>query len=258
VLANRPALQAAGLILWKDVRNYVVLLQYTMREQRRQSHMLLFQARRDGKLTCTETAKVPPDGDKFLMLSRSGGEVRGVFGPDGTRWFTPENLSAKFPDAAKVGVTAWNLTTAPYDVELTDFTVSYPLPTDAFGPGMLMFGPRNTANPYPAAPGTVISPTGTADVDRSGRWDLYALSEMMTQTPILVVAGAVLACLLALWVGLRKRAPRTVAEPKTGPPPFSTAATPEVVPPILQEIQEERNAVVNQPEPGPDTRPEGT
>ncbi len=252
VLANRPALQAAGLILWKDAQNYVVFLRYVMREQRRQSHMILLQARRAGKRTCTETVKVPADESSFLMLSRRDGEVRGLFGPDGRRWLAPENLSTKFQDAAQVGVTAWNLTTAPYVVELTDFAVTDPPPPNSLLPGVLLFDSTGAGTTYASAAPSPI--TNGPELDRSGRWDLNALSEMMTKTPVLVVVGAVLACLLALWVRLKGRAPRPVA--RDVPPP--NAAAPDLVLPILQELQDERNAVANNPERAPDPRPEGS
>jgi regulation of enolase protein 1 (concanavalin A-like superfamily) len=102
--------QGAGLILWRDPKNYVRLERSvrTARGRMALSSEALLEIVKGGK-TLGYTYPPVPERPLFVRIQRLKGELNFMYGPDGKQWITHPKLAIVFPAKVQVGLVASNM-----------------------------------------------------------------------------------------------------------------------------------------------------
>jgi regulation of enolase protein 1 (concanavalin A-like superfamily) len=105
----------AGLLVWKDDRNYVRLERAA--EGNAGSHYAFLQGLIDGKEVCLEQRDID-DKDTYLSVTREGNNFTFETSADGSEWTKLKALELKLPEQLKAGVAAINTTTSPFSATI--------------------------------------------------------------------------------------------------------------------------------------------
>ena len=112
----------AGLIVWKDERNYLRLERAVALIRGVATPYLNYELREDGRLTLTRGIPIK-DHSHFLKLERANGEIRAWHSPDGSRWSELPDRPVSIAGRVQVGVVAINSSKQPLRAELERFRI---------------------------------------------------------------------------------------------------------------------------------------
>jgi regulation of enolase protein 1 (concanavalin A-like superfamily) len=120
---NQISYVGAGVLVWKDDRNYVRLERAS--EGNAGSHYAFLEGFLDGKEVCSEQRGVE-DKDTYLSVTRQGNNFTFAASADGSEWTKLKTLELKLPEQLKAGVAAINTT-------ISQFSTTIEVPTSAEG-----------------------------------------------------------------------------------------------------------------------------
>jgi regulation of enolase protein 1 (concanavalin A-like superfamily) len=112
---NQLSYVGAGVLIWKDDRNYLRLERAA--EGNAGSHYAFLEGFLDGKEICSEQRDVE-DRDAYLSVTRQGNNFTFETSTDGSEWTKLKTLELKLPDQLKAGVAAINTTTSPFSATI--------------------------------------------------------------------------------------------------------------------------------------------
>jgi len=112
----------AGLIVWKDGRNYLRLERAVASIKERDTPYLNYELREDGRLTISHGITTR-DRPLHLKIERSGGEILAWQSEDGRKWSALPGMSVPFRGKVEVGVLAVNASRRPLRAELEQYTL---------------------------------------------------------------------------------------------------------------------------------------
>ena len=107
----------AGLIVWKDGRNYLRLERAVASIKGRDTPYLNYELRKDGLLT-TSHGITTNDHPLHLKVERAGGEILAWQSEDGRQWSALPGMSVPFRGKVEVGVLAVNASRRSLRAEL--------------------------------------------------------------------------------------------------------------------------------------------
>jgi regulation of enolase protein 1 (concanavalin A-like superfamily) len=110
----------AGLIIWKDGRNYLRLERAVASIKERDTPYINYELRKDG-LLAKSLGITTRDRPLHLRIERSGGEVQAWQSADGRQWSSLPGMSVPFQGKVEVGVVAVNSSRRPLRAELEGF-----------------------------------------------------------------------------------------------------------------------------------------
>ena len=120
----------AGLIVWKDDRNYLRLERAVGMINGRTTPYLNYELRKDGRLTHSQGIPIK-DHPLYLKIRRAGGEIQAWRSPDGSRWSELPSLRFPTDDRVMVGVVAINSSHHPLRAELEQLRIDKSPGTEA-------------------------------------------------------------------------------------------------------------------------------
>ncbi len=112
----------AGLVVWKDDRNYLRLERAVATIRGRSTPYLNYEQRRDGRLTLSLGIPIE-DHPIHLKIDRVDGVVRAWRSPDGSKWSLLPDLPASMINRVEVGVVAINSSSRLLRAELERFRI---------------------------------------------------------------------------------------------------------------------------------------
>lgn len=119
----------AGLVLWEDQRNLLILARNAWHSPGGQYHCFapLFELFEDGRGRPTNppvTSAAAFRGESTaLYLERKGDTIRGAYSHDGRTWEGWRQTTARIPKNAQVGITVLNTSSKPFAVTFDGFKV---------------------------------------------------------------------------------------------------------------------------------------
>ncbi len=125
-IEGRTAFNGAGILLWKDARNYVRLERAAIENGGQRRHYVNFELRKDGQMIAIpalDLVRDIPDAPTYLRLERRGGKLIPSTGGDGLQWQAWPSIADEFPAGLKLGVAAINSASAPFTAEFREFQV---------------------------------------------------------------------------------------------------------------------------------------
>jgi regulation of enolase protein 1 (concanavalin A-like superfamily) len=105
----------AGILVWKDDRNYVRLERAA--EGNAAAHYAFLEGFLDGNEVCSEQRELD-DKDTFLRTTREGNNFTFETSADGREWTKLKTLELKLPEQVKAGVAAINTTTSQFSATI--------------------------------------------------------------------------------------------------------------------------------------------
>lgn len=103
----------AGLLFWRDDRDYVRLERAAIRRGTQVISYVNFERRRRGRLVHSEAAPIP-EAPQILRLERQGHRLFASFSPDGDCWTPLPEMAIDFGSSLRIGVAAVNTSTNPF------------------------------------------------------------------------------------------------------------------------------------------------
>jgi regulation of enolase protein 1 (concanavalin A-like superfamily) len=110
----------AGLIVWKDGRNYLRLERAAAYINGRETNYINYELREDGRLT-TSHGFTTHGRPLYLKIERSGGVILAWQSEDGRRWSALPGISVPFRGKVEMGVLAVSASRRPLRAELEGF-----------------------------------------------------------------------------------------------------------------------------------------
>lgn len=116
--------QAAGLILWKDSKNYLVFQhRVSMDDDGKMTSQAVLEELVAGAKGVTHRPAAP-EGATFLRLERRRGRITAAFGADGKEWKELKPVDTTWAEGElQVGVMAVNTSTGPHKVTFDDYSL---------------------------------------------------------------------------------------------------------------------------------------
>ncbi len=112
----------AGLLVWKNDRNYLRLERAVGTIRGRATPYLNYEQRQDGRLAFSVGIPIE-DHPIHLKVERADGAIRAWRSPDGSKWSALPDLATSMIDKVEVGVVAINSSLRPLRAELERFRV---------------------------------------------------------------------------------------------------------------------------------------
>ena len=122
----------AGLLVWKDARNYLRLERAVGTIHGRSTPYLNYEQRRDGRLTLTQGILIS-DHPLHLKIERRNGLLRAWHGSNGSKWTSLPDLITPMNDRVEVGVVAINSSRRLLAAELERFQLDISLEPEVPG-----------------------------------------------------------------------------------------------------------------------------
>jgi S1-C subfamily serine protease/regulation of enolase protein 1 (concanavalin A-like superfamily) len=117
--------QGAGLVLWKDTKNYI-RVERTARTERGRPNLdseALLEIVTNDKMVVRAYPKIP-DQPLYLLIQRRGGSIDCMFSIDGVRWASHPKLAVTFPAKVKVGLVACNASKRIFTAQFEQFVLA--------------------------------------------------------------------------------------------------------------------------------------
>lgn len=116
--------QAAGLVIWKDEKNYLVFQRRAELEDDQVVHQVVLQELLGGNKGVSRRQPAS-EGPTFLRLERKGDQIAASFSDDGKAWKPLKPLDAAWLDKeVKVGVIAANTSPTPHAVKFEGYSLN--------------------------------------------------------------------------------------------------------------------------------------
>jgi hypothetical protein len=116
--------QGAGIVLWKDKRNFIRLERCCGTAGRPTLvTRILIEVYKDGREVGRPYYLNVPEGPMSVMMVRKEGRIRCLFSQDGRRWAALREIAAEFPGPLSVGLLAVNMSTKPLTAQFEDFVL---------------------------------------------------------------------------------------------------------------------------------------
>jgi hypothetical protein len=119
-VAGHAPFNGAGILLWKDDKNYVRLERAAFTRGAERQHYMNFELRRGGEpVDLPGEVPVIPDQATYLRLERRNGQLIPSTSQDGLQWQVGTPIADEYPGAVSlgVGVAAVNSATTPFTAE---------------------------------------------------------------------------------------------------------------------------------------------
>jgi regulation of enolase protein 1 (concanavalin A-like superfamily) len=118
-------LNAAGLVLWKDSENYVLLMRTAMLGRGNKiNSMVMFEEREAGHRGAMHNQGGAGAGPVFLRLERKNKRITGAFSDDGVSWKPLKAMDTSWADGPiKVGLVATNTSSEPSTVKYENYSL---------------------------------------------------------------------------------------------------------------------------------------
>jgi regulation of enolase protein 1 (concanavalin A-like superfamily) len=115
--------QAAGLILWKDAKNYLVFQHRATSDDGKVTNQAVLEELVGGDKGVTHRPSVP-EGATFLRLERKRGRIMAAFSVDGKEWKELKPVDTTWAEGEiQVGVVAVNTSTGPHSVTFDSYSL---------------------------------------------------------------------------------------------------------------------------------------
>ena len=110
----------AGIVIWSDVDNFIRLERAAVARGAKISTYVNFEEFEGGTRGATHN-EVMKGGDCWLRMERKGSRLQGSISFDGATWKQLQPIQAVWPPALKIGVTAINSSSFPFEVIFEEF-----------------------------------------------------------------------------------------------------------------------------------------
>ncbi len=134
--ADYDPYHGAGLVVWKDERNYLRAERAVATIHGRTVAYINYELREGGRLAFSR-GLATSDQPIYLKVERTGDQVRSWRSPDGSRWSELPGVAGSISGRVRVGVVAINSARHPLRAELDRFRVEEPGgPSSSSGPAI--------------------------------------------------------------------------------------------------------------------------
>ena len=126
-LQDRLPFNGAGLLLWQDDNNYILLQRASfLTPQGFRSFYASFELRKDGEVErfAASSDLSLADQDTYLRLTRRGDKISAAASQDGKEWKSLEPKTIKLSRDLQVGVAAVNTSRKPFKVRFKNFKLT--------------------------------------------------------------------------------------------------------------------------------------